>query len=138
VVERRRHLWPVHSVPPGLDAAFASGHIDLKLRNRLPQPLRVRAAMTASRLTFQILGEVPLDRRVRVERRVRAVLPPEEVLRATDRLRRGERRVAQRGRPGWEVEAWRIVHQDGREIRRERLSADRYAPLHRVVWLGVR
>jgi vancomycin resistance protein YoaR len=138
IVERRRHLWPVHSVPPGLDAAFASGHIDLKLRNRLSQPVTLRTGMTAARLSFRVLGAAPLDRRVRVERRVKAILPPEEVLRATDRLRRGERRVAERGEPGWEVEAWRIVTRAGREVRRERLSADRYAPLHRVVWLGTR
>src|SRR6266542_3667293 len=39
IIERRRHLWPVHSVPPGLDAAFAAGHIDLKFQNSLAQPL---------------------------------------------------------------------------------------------------
>jgi hypothetical protein len=46
--------------------------------------------------------------------------------------------VATRGRPGFEVEAWRIVTRDGREVKRERLSSDRYAPLHRLVWLGMR
>jgi vancomycin resistance protein YoaR len=138
IVERRRHIWPVHSVPPGLDAAFSTGNIDLKLRNTLDQPIRFRADLSGGRLTFQVLGDHPLAEQVRVERLVKAVTPPEEVLQATDRLRRGERRVATRGRPGFEVEAWRIVTRDGREIRRERLSADRYAPLHRLVWLGVR
>jgi vancomycin resistance protein YoaR len=138
IVERRRHIWPVHSVPPGLDAAFSTGNIDLKLRNTLDQPVRFRADLSRGRLTFQVLGEYPLAETVRVERLVKAVTPPEEVLQATDRLRRGERRVATRGRPGFEVEAWRIVTRDGRETRRERLSADRYAPLHRLVWLGVR
>jgi vancomycin resistance protein YoaR len=138
IVERRRHLWPVHSVPPGLDAAFASGHIDLKLRNTLDQPVRFRCTVSASRLTFAVLGGRPLAERVRVERHVKAVIPPEQVVQATDRLRRGERRVAERGRPGFEVEAWRIVARDGRELTRERLSADRYAPVHRVTWVGVR
>lgn len=138
IVERRRHFWPVHSVPPGLDAAFAGGHIDLKLRNRLDQPVRFRVDLSGSRLTFEVLGERPLAETVRVERRVKAVLPPQEVLRTSDRLRRGERRVAQPGRPGFEVETWRVVFRDGREIERCRLSADRYAPVHRVVWLGTR
>jgi vancomycin resistance protein YoaR len=138
IVERRRHIWPVHSVPPGLDAAFSTGNIDLKLRNTLDQPIRFRADLSGGRLTFQVLGDHPLAEQVRVERLVKAVTPPEEVLQATDRLRRGERRVATRGRPGFEVEAWRIVSRDGRETRRERLSADRYAPLHRLVWLGMR
>src|SRR5438270_2911266 len=33
IVERQRHVWPVHSVPPGLDCGFSSGHLDLKFRN---------------------------------------------------------------------------------------------------------
>jgi vancomycin resistance protein YoaR len=138
IVERRRHLWPVHSVPPGLDAAFASGHIDLKLRNSLDQPIRFRADLSGSRLTFTVMGQRPLAEQVRVERRVKAVLPPEEVVRSTDRLRRGQRRLGQRGRPGWEVETWRIVTRNGREIRRQRLSADRYAPVHRILLVGTR
>jgi vancomycin resistance protein YoaR len=136
IVERQRHLWPVHSVPPGLDAAFASGHIDLKLRNTLDQPVRIRATVCGSRLTFAVVGQRPLAERVRVERHVKAVIPPEQVVQATDRLRRGERRIVERGRPGFEVEAWRIVTEGGRELTRERLSADRYAPVHRVVWVG--
>src|SRR5437870_9697937 len=42
IVERQRHVWPVHSVPPGLDCGFSSGHLDLKFRNTTDQPLLMR------------------------------------------------------------------------------------------------
>jgi vancomycin resistance protein YoaR len=138
ILERRRHLWPVHSVPPGLDAAFAAGHIDLKFQNSLAQPLHIRADYDGERLIFRLVGRTPLGESVRVERLVKAVLPPEEVVQAAPTLRRGERRIVNRGEPGFEVETWRTRTLPGQPPRRERLSADRYAPMHRVIWIGTR
>src|SRR5437773_1744786 len=106
IVERRRHLWPVHSVPPGLDCGFAAGHLDLKFRNTISQPLLLRVTADNRHLLCRIVGERPVAEQVRVERVVRAVLPPESVVRATARLRRGQERLAQKGRPGWDGEGW--------------------------------
>jgi vancomycin resistance protein YoaR len=138
ILERRRHLWPVHSVPPGLDAAFAAGHIDLKFQNTLDQPLHLRAEYDGDRLIFRLLGRSPSHETVRVERLVKAVLPPEEVVQATPLLRRGERRIINHGQPGFEVETWRIRVRPHHPPVRERLAADRYAPMHRVIWIGSR
>jgi vancomycin resistance protein YoaR len=138
IVERQRHVWPVHSVPPGLDCGFSSGHLDLKFRNTLDQPLLMRVIADDRHLLCRFIGERPLSETVRIERVVRAVLPPESVVRATARLRPGQQRLAQRGRPGWEVEVWRVVsHPDVLEQRRL-VSRDRYAPVNRVLWIGMR
>ncbi len=138
IVERRRHLWTVHSVPPGLDCGFASGHLDLKLKNTTDQPLLLRVTSDDRHLRCRVVGERPLTATVRIERQVRAVLPPESVVRATPRLQRGRQRLAQRGRPGWEVEVWRVTIRPGAPERRERVSHDRYAPVNRVLWVGTR
>ena len=74
----------------------------------------------------------------RIERVVRSVLPPESVVRATARLKRGRQRVAQRGRPGWEVEVWRVVSRSGAPELRQLISHDRYAPVNQVLWIGTR
>src|SRR5205814_3148324 len=42
IVERRKHLWPVRSVPPGLDATFATGNVDFRFANNLKQTIRLR------------------------------------------------------------------------------------------------
>jgi vancomycin resistance protein YoaR len=138
IVERRRHLWPVHSVPPGLDCGFASGHLDLKFRNTAEQPLLLRVTTDERHLRCRIVAERPLRETVWIERQVRAVLPPESVVRATPRLRRGQQRLAQRGRPGWEVEVWRVVARPDAAERRVQVSRDRYAPVNRVLWVGAR
>ena len=137
IVERRKHLWPVHSVPPGLDATFAFGHVDMKFRNTLRQPVRVRVLAEPQRLVCRIVGERPEAAQVRVERAVLSALRPSQVLQASPLLRRGERRVAVKGRAGWEVEVWRHVTMNG-EQRQERISRDRYAPLNQVVEIGTR
>lgn len=138
IVERQRHVWPVHSVPPGLDCGFSSGHLDLKFRNSTAQPLLMRVTADNLHLRCRFIGERPLRQSVRIERVVRAVLSPESVVRATIRLRRGQQRLAQRGRPGWEVEVWRVVNRPNVPEERQLVSRDRYAPVNRVLWIGMR
>jgi vancomycin resistance protein YoaR len=138
IVERQRHVWPVHSVPPGLDCGFSSGHLDLKFRNTTGQPLLLRVTADNQHLLCRIVGERPVGEQVRVERVVRAVLPPESVVRATPRLRRGMQRRAQRGRPGWDVEVWRVVSRAAGSEQRMLVSRDRYAPVNEVLWVGTR
>jgi vancomycin resistance protein YoaR len=138
IVERQRHVWPVHSVPPGLDCGFSSGHLDLKFRNTHDQPLLMRVSADDRHLLCRLIGERPQSETVRIERVVRAVLPPESVVRATARLRPGQQRLAQRGRPGWEVEVWRVVGRPGVSEQRRLVSRDRYAPVNRVLWIGMR
>src|SRR5207247_628615 len=60
IIERRRHLWPVHSVPPGLDCGFASGHLDLKFRNSTDQPLLLRVTTDSRHLLCRVIGERPV------------------------------------------------------------------------------
>jgi vancomycin resistance protein YoaR len=138
IVERQRHVWPVHSVPPGLDCGFAAGHLDLKFRNTTDQPLLLRVSADDRHLLCHLIGEHPARESVRIERLVRSVLPPASVVRATARLKRGQQRLAQRGRPGWEVEVWRVVSGACRPESRQLISHDRYAPVNRVLWLGTR
>lgn len=138
IVERQRHVWPVHSVPPGLDCGFALGHLDLKFRNSAGQPLLLRVTADDRHLLCRLIGERPAAETVRVERVVRAALPPESVVRATARLKRGQQRLAQRGRPGWEVEVWRVVSAGTGAERRQLVSRDRYAPVNQVLWVGTR
>lgn len=137
IVERRKHLFPVHSVPPGLDATFASGSVDLRFRNTLAQPVRLRVTADNRRLTVRLLGSRPGLRQVEVVRALGAVLPPERVVRGSALLKRGQRRIVNQGRPGIEVEVWRESRL-GSQRRRERISADRYAPVNEVIWVGTR
>ena len=123
--------------PQGLDATFASGNADLKFKNALRQTIRVRVVAEGSRLTARILGEHAEIAAVDVVRSLKAVLPPERVLEATPILKRGQRKLINRGRPGYEVEVWREVRRGG-DLRRERLSFDRYAPVNEIIWVGTR
>src|SRR5207244_10935366 len=82
IIERRRHVWPVHSVPPGLDCGFAAGHLDLKFRNTTGQPLLMRVTTDDRHLLCRLIGQRPLPESVRIARVLRPVLPPAAVVRA--------------------------------------------------------
>lgn len=137
IVERRKHLWPVQSVPPGLDATFSTGNVDLRFRNTLKQPVRLRVSAEGSHLTVRIVGERREEASVEVVRTVRSTLPPERIVQGSPLLKRGDQRVSQRGRPGFEVEVRRIVRRGG-ERREERISYDRYAPVNEILLFGMR
>ena len=138
VLERRKHLFPVHSIPPGLDASFATGHVDLRFRNTLSQPIRIETRVEGSRLVARIRGVRAEPARVEIIRAVQRVIPPERVVQSSALLRRGERRLRVKGRLGYEVEVWRVVHTGAGAARRERLSRDRYAPVNQLLWVGTR
>src|SRR5438874_2523916 len=61
VAERHRHSTPVDYIPLGQDATVSWGVKDLKLRNDLDQPVRVRIEVLGSTLTARFEGQAPLD-----------------------------------------------------------------------------
>jgi vancomycin resistance protein YoaR len=137
IVERSRHIWPVESVPPGLDAAFAVHQFDLKFKNTHGAPLRIVGSVEAGRLTFRLLSRRPGDRQVEVLRQVEAVREPAEIVQPDPRRPIGSRVVVNRGQRGYEVQVYRIVSRQGVELRRELISDDHYAPMDRIVRVGM-
>lgn len=56
IVERHPHTMPVDYVGPGMDAAVAWGHLDLRFRNPGPWPVLVRTGYAGGLLWAEILG----------------------------------------------------------------------------------
>lgn len=56
IVERHPHTMPVGYVGPGMDAAVAWGHLDLKFINSSPWPVIVRMGYAGGLLWAKILG----------------------------------------------------------------------------------
>lgn len=60
IIERHHHSKPVHYVRPGLDATIRFGVKDLKMKNPYRFPVRLRLALSDSRLTVFLLTDRPL------------------------------------------------------------------------------
>lgn len=135
IVERHRHTWAPRYAPPGLDAAVAQSNIDLRLRNPYPWPVRIRALREEGRLGFEVLGRAagPI---ASVAGETRATVAPTEVLRSSQRLPAGNRRIVTHGRPGVRVAVYRTFRQGEKAGRRELVSLDAYPAMGRVILVG--
>lgn len=103
IVRRANHSVPVPYVPPGRDATVSDTGLDLVIENALPYPVALSVEVGRSHLTVRVLGKLVEGRRVILQ---------------TQRLRSKQTRVA----------LWRLVYQDGRLVRRERVATSTYRP----------
>lgn len=130
ILERHRHRFPARYVPPGQDAAVAQLDIDLRLKNPYPWPIKLEAEAEGDKVTCRILSHRPLGRSIRIDREIRQVTRPGEVisLGGPD----GRRHIINRGSPGIHVAVYRRITSGGRSSR-ELISEDTYPPMNRLV-----
>jgi len=140
IVERHNHSVAVPYALPGTDATVTYKSKDFRFRNDTGKPVCIRAFMHGSSLTVQILGqrrEAPVN--VKIERQVIGVTDFKEIRKADPELALGQERVDHEGVKGCRVVVYRAVYdQDGQLLSRERLSADTYKPLDKLVFIGTK
>ena len=92
-VERWRHSTLVDYIAPGEDATIAWGAKDMRLRNDLPQRVRLRVRVLGATLSARIDGEAP---------------PSHEYELATDERELPPDPGVEGARPGREIELYRV------------------------------
>jgi len=132
IVERHRHRFPARYVPPGQDAAVAQFDIDLRFRNPYKWPIKIDAEVKGEQLICRILSQQPLGREITVEREIRQVTLPGEVMRSGSSGTGGRWRVINHGSPGLHVAVYRRVTAGSRSVR-SLISEDTYPPMNRLV-----
>ncbi len=132
IVERHRHQFPARYAPPGQDAAVAQYNIDLRFRNPYPWPVKIEAEVAGDQVVCRVLAQGKTGKTFSVEREVRKVIEPTEVVR-TGRNSSGRRwHVVNHGAPGLRVAVYRRVTENGRSSR-SLVSQDTYPPVNRLV-----
>lgn len=131
IIERHRHRFAARYVPPGQDSAVAQYDVDLRLRNPYPWPVKMQAEVSGKWLICRLLAQRKPDATFSVEREIRQITQPSEVVRASGgaNLRW---RVLNHGAPGIRVAVYRRETKGDQSVRRL-LSDDTYPPLNRLV-----
>jgi vancomycin resistance protein YoaR len=137
IVERHPHVFAPRYIAPGQDAAVAYPSIDLRFRNPYPWSLRIRARVYGDRLEVRLFGRERPNRTARIvtqvvetqtpEKRTRVIIKPEGSA--------GRPYLRSPGLNGYRVVTYRVISEQGREVRRERLSDDTYPAMNRVIAL---
>jgi vancomycin resistance protein YoaR len=132
ITERHRHHFPARYVPPGQDAAVAQYNIDLRFRNPYNYPIKIEAKVEGDKLICRILSQKPLGKKISVEREIKQVTAPGEVVRGSLTSPDSHWRVTNHGAPGLRVAVYRRIT-TGNLSERTLISEDTYPPLNRLV-----
>lgn len=136
IVERRNHSLPVAYLPVGQDATYATDAIDFKFRNSTGKHLIIRTVVENRKLTVKLFGTMPDNIRYDIESVTLKKVEPGAQQRVNSKLSVGEQRVVEQGKPGYVVETFRTLVEDGVPVSRERVSRDTYRAQPTVIEVG--
>jgi len=135
VLERHPHTMLVPYVAPGRDAALATGHKDVRLRNDYDRPVLIWAGMADNTLFVAVYGDAEPPAVEWIHEELAREAPPLE-RRPNPDLPAGEERVVFAGYPGLTVRTSIVVQRPGRPPETKVLSTDTYRPLRGIIEYG--
>jgi len=136
IVTRNNHSIPSVYVPVGRDATVDYGSLDLVIENSQKDPIAISSSYANGQITFRILGVKDPGRVVKIETAghkswgngVKTVvdhsLPP------------GKTKVVEKGSAGHSITTFRIVYENGVEVKRETLNHSVYRGSPRIIASG--
>lgn len=132
ILERHRHRFPAKYAPPGQDSAVAQYNIDLRFKNPYKWPVKIETAIEGGSVVCRILSQEPISSEISVEREVRQITEPGEVVRVSQNGSDGHWRIINHGQPGMQVAVYRRIT-NGPSSKRTLISEDTYPPMNRLL-----
>ena len=136
VVVRSPHSLPITYVPLGRDAAVAYDYMDLAFRNNSPYGLLLSARVDKDRLTVRVFSDASTNRSIELDSKIVKVLEPGVIRKIDPGLSPGAIVEEKKGRPGYEVQLWRIIKIGDQVVHRESVERSVYKPQDRVIRQG--
>lgn len=132
IKRRSNHSLPISYVPLGLDATVDYNSHDLVFTNSMDHPIAIFSKYEPGKLTFAVVGQkLPYTVKL-TSQRTRSWGNGTQFVHDGS-LPFGKQKVIERGGGGSAYVAYRILVQDGKEIKRERLIDSNYRGGPRIV-----
>jgi vancomycin resistance protein YoaR len=138
IVERTNHSKPLSYVPVGRDATVAYGHLDLRFANSSGAPIVVLAEVQGNQLKMGLFGKDTMTETIQIVVIDQKEIPPGVTKKDDPTIFVGKTKEEQPGLPGYEATALRVWLLNGKEVRREVLSKDKYLPTNSVIRVGTK
>lgn len=123
---RSPHSLPVPYVPLGRDAAVSYPQPDFKFTNQMEVPIAISASTTKNSITFRILGPAKHGREVKFESKMIKSWSNGEKIIDDPSLAPGKRKVVDKGGSGRQVRTWKVIYENGVEVKRVDLGVSTY------------
>lgn len=137
IKERYNHSVRIAYVPLGCDATVVFGTKDFKFRNNTDSYLLLKTRLTGLSLTMEVFGskEFPYSEVKVYTKLLRTIPPPEQVI-FDESLDYPEKRVLEKGAPGYVSETYRVfITEEG--TWEEKLSGDYYSPQKEILAVSI-
>jgi vancomycin resistance protein YoaR len=138
IVDRTNHSKPLSYVPVGRDATVAYGYLDFKFANTSSTPVVVLAEVQGNQLKMGVFGKDTMTETIQVVVIDQKEIPSGVTKKDDPTIFVGETKVEQPGAPGYEATALRVWMKNGKEVRREVLSKDKYLPTNSIIRVGTK
>ncbi len=133
IVSRSHHAFPVPYCKPGTDATVVYGQIDFRFRNTTDAPIAISAAAGSGQVNVHLFGKPVAGKTVRIERTNISTWRQGTMTVSDPSIAPGKTKRIDKGHAGWRGSVWRVVMQNGKQVRRERISSDVYAAVPAIV-----
>ena len=130
ITTRRNHSLTVAYVPLGHDAAVAYDQLDLRFKNNFKTPIYIESFVSGNRIHARIYGQKKDKVKINLISEVLEVIEPQTEIIKDPNLLYGETKVERDAKKGYRVSTYKVYYENGREIKREHISKDYYAPVH--------
>lgn len=138
ITQRQNHSLAVGYVPLGRDATVTDWGLDFKFRNNTDGYILIGANVKGNRLTFRVYGNTENKKDVEFVTVKKTEIPFKVITKHDNTLPRGEEKVEQEGKVGYQVTVEKIVKKDGEVLRREVASQSNYRPVNKIVIVGTK
>jgi vancomycin resistance protein YoaR len=136
IVKRNNHSIPSAYVAVGRDATVDYGTLDFVIENNQPSPIAVVSTFETGKLTFRILGKKIPGKSVKITTSGHSAWGNGVKTVVNRSLPAGTRRVIERGSAGHAITTFRIVYENGVEVRRDALGRSIYRGSARIIEVG--
>lgn len=137
--ERKNHSRPVNYVPMGLDAAVASGLLDLKLTNPFDFPVYIVAKADNDNIEFKIIGDTDQKNyEIELVSERTQTLGSQTKNQYSNSLNQGVTQVTQSGNTGYRYASYKIKKVNGEQVSTEPYLGSYYPARDTIVTIGTK
>lgn len=133
VLVRQNHSLPSTYVSVGRDATVSWPSLDFRFQNDSGRPIAISRTYQPGKLTFRILGKKIPGQAVKLVGAGHRSWGRGEKIEHDPTLPYGKRKVVEKGSSGHVITMYRVVYQNGREVKREQFNYSRYAGSPRII-----
>ncbi|WP_373599566.1 VanW family protein [Paraclostridium bifermentans] len=137
IVQVKNHSIPSGYIDKGRDATVSYGSIDLVFRNNYNHPILIKHFIEENKLISIIYGNDKDKRNIGIETELVEVIPKRIIIKNSEDLMLGKRKIEDKGRDGYKVNTYRVYKNNEIVERKELINESYYPPKEKILLIGI-